>query len=47
MHSRLILQNDVRNHAVLFTEIADVMFEQRLYGDALGVYEALSADEMV
>ncbi|GJJ15577.1 hypothetical protein Clacol_009855 [Clathrus columnatus] len=45
MHSGIILQNDIKEHAVLFTEIADAMFEQQLYQDALAIYEDLSADE--
>lgn len=37
----------MRTHAVLFAEIADTMFDQRLYADALEVYEMLSGDEAV
>ncbi|KAF8575754.1 TPR-like protein [Ramaria rubella] len=45
LHSNVILQHDIREHAVLLTEIADVMFDQGLHEDALGIYETLSADE--
>lgn len=45
MHSSVILKNDVKEHAVLFKEIADAMFVQQLYQDALSIYEDLSADE--
>jgi len=47
LHSDIILQNDVREHAVLFNELADTMFDQGLFDAALGIYEVLSADEMV
>jgi len=43
----VILSNDVREHAVLLSEIADAMFDQRLHEDALRIYEILSADETV
>lgn len=47
MHSNIILQNNIKEHAILFTEIADAMFDQQLYQDALAIYEDLSADETV
>lgn len=43
-HAKIILENDVVECSILFREIADAFFEQRLFEDALQVYEKLATD---
>ncbi|KIJ50499.1 hypothetical protein M422DRAFT_776976 [Sphaerobolus stellatus SS14] len=47
IHCDIILENVVREHAVLFTDLVDVMFQQGLFNNALAIYEVLSVGETV
>ncbi|EJD52995.1 TPR-like protein [Auricularia subglabra TFB-10046 SS5] len=44
-HANVILAGDIREWATLYGEIADAYFEQRLFEDALPIYERLTENE--
>lgn len=47
MHGSIVLQNDVREYCLLFTELAAAYFSKELYQASLEVYETLSFFEDV
>ena len=47
MHSSVILAQDIREYAPLFSEIADAYYDQRMYTAAVAIYEELGQDPSV
>jgi len=47
MHASVILAQDIREYAPLFSEIADAYFDQRMYTAAVAIYEELGQDPAV
>jgi len=47
MHATVILAQDVREYAPLFSEIADAYYDQRMYMAAVTIYEELGQDPAV
>ena len=47
MHAGVILAQDVREYAPLFSEIADAYFDQKMYTEAVLIYEELGQDPSV
>lgn len=47
MHASVILAQDIREYAPLFSEIADAYYDQRMYTAAVAIYEELGQDPSV
>ena len=47
MHASVILAQDIREYAPLFSEIADAYYDQRMYITAVAIYEELGRDHAV
>ena len=47
MHASVILAQDIREYAPLFSEIADAYYDQRMYTAAVATYEELGQDPAV
>jgi hypothetical protein len=47
MHASVILAQDIREYAPLFSEIADAYYDQRMYTAAVAIYEELGQDPAV
>lgn len=47
MHASVILAQDIREYAPLFSEIADAYYDQRMYTAAVAIYEDLGQDPSV
>lgn len=47
MHASVILAQDIREYAPLFSEIADAYYDQRMYTTAVAIYEELGRDHAV
>ena len=47
MHASVILAQDIREYAALFSEIADAYYDQRMYTAAVTIYEELGRDPAV
>lgn len=47
MHASVVLAQDIREYAPLFSEIADAYFDQRMYTAAVAIYEELGQDPAV
>lgn len=47
MHASVILAQDVREYAPLFSEIADAYYDQKMYTAAVAIYEELGQDPSV
>lgn len=47
MHAGVILAQDIREYAPLFSEIADAYYDQRMYAAAVATYEELGQDPTV
>ena len=47
MHASVILAQDTREYAPLFSEIADAYYDQRMYTAAVTIYEELGQDPAV
>jgi len=47
MHASVILAQDIREYAPLFSEIADAYYDQRMYTAAVMIYEDLGQDPAV
>ena len=47
MHASVILAQDIREYAPLFSEIADAYYDQKMYTAAVAIYEELGQDPAV
>ena len=47
MHASVVLAQDVREYAPLFSEIADAYYDQKMYAAAVVIYEELGQDPSV
>jgi len=47
MHANVILAQNIREYAALFSEIADAYYDQRMYTAAVAIYEELGRDPAV
>lgn len=47
MHASVILAQDIREYAPLFSEIADAYYDQRMHTAAVAIYEDLGQDPSV
>ena len=47
MHASVILAQDIREYAPLFSEIADAYYDQRMHTAAVAIYEELGQDPAV
>jgi general transcription factor 3C polypeptide 3 (transcription factor C subunit 4) len=47
MHASVVLAQDIREYAPLFSEIADAYYDQRMYTAAVAIYEELGQDSSV
>lgn len=47
MHASVVLAQDIREYAPLFSEIADAYYDQRMHVAAVAIYEELGQDPAV